>query len=164
LARNGIRQPKRKNCASVSLSESNKKIPAEQMNPSGAPSCGNIPYHARRPGGAFSIARSTAPPHSPPSPSPSPKRHAASSSGATTPIDAYVGRSPIVTVDRPIVSNAATSVVLRPTRSPKCPNSAEPIGRAKNAIANVARDASVAAVGSEGGKNNFGKTSTAAVA
>ena len=57
---------------------------------------------------------------------------------------AYVGSRPIVTVDRPIVSSAATSVVLRPTRSPKCPNSADPIGRARNAIAKVASDASVA--------------------
>jgi hypothetical protein len=45
-------------------------------------------------------------------------------------------------VDSPIVNSAATSVVLRPMRSPKCPNSAEPIGRARNAIANVASEAS----------------------
>jgi hypothetical protein len=37
-------------------------------------------------------------------------------------------------------------------------------GRAKNAIANVASEASVAEAGSVEGKNNFGKTSTAAVA
>jgi hypothetical protein len=48
-----------------------------------------------------------------------------------------------------MVSSAATSVVLRPTRSPKCPKSAEPIGRARNAIANVASDARVADAGSE---------------
>ena len=71
---------------------------------------------------------------------------------------------PITTVEMPIVSSAATSVVLRPTRSPKWPNSAEPIGRATNASANVASDASVAAVGSVLGKNSRGNTSTAAVA
>ena len=54
---------------------------------------------------------------------------------------------PISTVDTPIVSSAATSVVLRPTRSPKWPNTTEPIGRAMNAIANVANDASVAVAG-----------------
>jgi hypothetical protein len=70
----------------------------------------------------------------------------------------------MVTVDRPIVSSAATSVVLRPTRSPKWPNSAEPIGRATKAMANVASDASVAEAGSDFGKNSGGKTSTAAVA
>ena len=43
--------------------------------------------------------------------------------------------APIATVDTPIVSSAATSVVLRPTRSPKWPKSADPIGRARNAIA-----------------------------
>ena len=41
-----------------------------------------MPYHARFPGGAFSMASSTAPPHSPPSPSPWPKRQSASRSGA----------------------------------------------------------------------------------
>jgi hypothetical protein len=68
------------------------------------------------------------------------------------------------TVDRPIVNSAATSVVLRPTRSPKCPKSAEPIGRAKNAMEKVASDESVADAGSEAGKKSRGKTSTAAVA
>ena len=67
-------------------------------------------------------------------------------------------------MDTPIVSSAATSVVLRPTRSPKWPKIADPIGRVKNAIAKVASDASVAAVGSDAGKNLRGKTSTAAVA
>ena len=54
-----------------------------------------------------------------------------------------------------MVSSAATSVVLRPTRSPKWPKSAEPIGRAKNAIANVASEASVAEAGSDAGKNKL---------
>jgi hypothetical protein len=71
---------------------------------------------------------------------------------------------PMITVERPMVSKAATSVALRPTRSPKWPNSADPIGLATNASANVASEASVAAVGSVLGKNSFGNTSTAAVA
>ena len=62
------------------------------------------------------------------------------------------------------MSSAATNVVLRPMRSPKWPKSAEPMGRARNAIANVASEASVAEAGSDAGKNNLGKTSTAAVA
>ena len=69
----------------------------------------------------------------------------------------------MLTVDSPIVSSAATSVVFRPTRSPKCPNSAEPIGLATKAMPNVASDASVAAVGFDAGKKSAGKTSTAAV-
>ena len=56
------------------------------------------------------------------------------------------------TVETPIVRSAATSVVLRPMRSPKWPKSAEPIGRATKAIANVASDASVADAGSDAGK------------
>jgi hypothetical protein len=71
---------------------------------------------------------------------------------------------PITTVEIPMVSSAATSVVFRPTRSPKWPNSADPIGRARNAIANVASDASVADAGSVAAKNRRGNTSTAAVA
>src|SRR5207237_5103337 len=131
--------------------------------PIGAPSCGNIPYQARRPGGAFSIASRTAPPHSPPSPRPWPKRQIASSSGAARPIVAYVGSVPIATVEIPIVSSAATSVVLRPMRSPKWPKTAEPIGRATKAIAKVASDARTAVAGSEEGKNRRGETSTAGV-
>ena len=164
LARNGSRHPNAKNCASVSHRESNRNTPPERKNPSGAPNCGNMPYQARFPGGAFSIASSTAPPHSPPSPIPCPNRHSASSSGAATPIDRYTGSAPIATVDKPIVESAITSVVFRPTRSPKCPNSADPIGRAKNAIPNVASDASVPAPASVAGKNSRGNTSTAAVA
>ena len=70
----------------------------------------------------------------------------------------------MATVDTPIVSSAATSVVLRPIRSPKWPKSAEPIGLARKAMANVASEASVAEAGSDAGKNSLGKTSTAAVA
>ena len=79
------------------------------------------------------------------------------------PIDSYPGRSPIATVDGPIVNSAATSVALRPMRSPKWPKSAAPSGRAKKASAKVASDSKTAALGLELGKNNFGKTSTAAV-
>ena len=61
------------------------------------------------------------------------------------------------------MNSAATSVALRPTRSPKWPNSAEPIGRATNASPKVANDCSVAVVALPGGKNSVGNTSTAAV-
>jgi hypothetical protein len=67
-------------------------------------------------------------------------------------------------VDSPIVSSDATRVVLRPTRSPKCPKSAEPIGRAKKAIPKVASEDNIAVVESEAGKKRLGKTRTAAVA
>ena len=67
-------------------------------------------------------------------------------------------------VENPIVNKAATRVAFRPMRSPKCPNSADPIGRAKNAIANVASEAKIEDAGSDAGKKSFGKTMTAAVA
>ena len=138
-------------------------MPVEQKNPSGAPSCGNMPYQPSLPRGAFSVASSTAPPHSPPRPRPWPNRHSASSAGAAMPMAAYVGSRPMATVDNPIVSSAATRVALRPMRSPKWPNRAEPTGRAKNASAKVASDCSLAVCGSPAGKNSCGNTSTAAV-
>ena len=63
-----------------------------------------------------------------------------------------------------MVSNAATSVALRPIRSPKWPKTIAPKGRAKKAMEKVAKDASSAVVASLAGKNSVGKTSTAAVA
>ena len=69
----------------------------------------------------------------------------------------------MATVDGPMVISAATKVAFRPMRSPKWPNNAAPIGRAKNASAKVANDSSVAAVGLDMGKKSLGKTSTAAV-
>ena len=95
---------------------------------------------------------------------PWPKRQRASRKGAVRPMDSNVGSAPIVTVEIPMVSSAATSVVFLPIRSPKCPNSADPIGRATNAMPNVASEARVAVAGSDAGKKSRGNTSTAAVA
>ena len=81
-----MRQPQARNCASLINPVSSRKMPVEHRNPIGAPSCGNMPYQARLPGGAFSVASSTAPPHSPPSPRPWPNRHSANSSGAKMPM------------------------------------------------------------------------------
>ncbi len=88
------------------------------------------------------------------------------SAGAATsqPGVSAVGRQPISTVAMPMVSSEATSVPLRPTRSPKCPKRMDPMGRAMNATPNTANDASCATVGSSFAKKSAGKTSTAAVA
>jgi len=96
-----------------------------------------MPNQARRPSGAFSVAISAAPPHSPPSPAPCRKRSAARSHGARTPAVAYPGSAPIRVVARPIISMVATSADLRPIRSPKCPNRNEPTGRARKAMPKV---------------------------
>ncbi len=87
LARNGSRHPHAKNCASVVQCDSTRNTAPDVNSPTGAPSCGNIPYHARVFAVAFSTASSSAPPHSPPSPIPCPNRQAASITGAATPID-----------------------------------------------------------------------------
>ena len=70
----------------------------------------------------------------------------------------------MITVEMPMVRSAATSVVLRPTRSPKWPKITAPSGRAKKAIEKVANEARRAVVGSLFGKNSVGNTRTAAVA
>ena len=128
-----------KSCSDISAPKMRNE-PVARIKPIGAPNCGNMPYQARLPSGAFSVANSTAPDHSPPKPKPCPKRHNANSNGAIIPICAYVGSKPIQTVEIPMVNNAATKVALRPIRSPKCPNNAAPIGRAIKAIAKVASD------------------------
>ena len=75
-----------------------------------------------------------------------------------------MGSRPIAKVAIPIVSSEPTRVALRPTRSPKCPNSTDPRGRATNAKPKVASEASSAVVGLPFGKNRAGNTETAAVA
>ncbi len=64
-----------------------RKIPLAMMNPSGAPTWGNVPYQARLPAGAFSVATSAAPDHSPPRAKPWASRRI-SSSGANNPVEA----------------------------------------------------------------------------
>ncbi len=63
-----------------------------------------------------------------------------------------------------MISSEATSVALRPTRSPKCPNSAAPTGRATKAIAKVAKALSCCTPGAPAGKNTGPITRAVAVA
>ena len=78
-------------------------------------------------------------------------------------MEAYEGSKPIKIVDKPMVSKEATSVAFRPIRSPKCPNNADPTGRAIKARPKVANDCNMATWASDAVKNNLGNTSTAAV-
>jgi hypothetical protein len=66
-------------------------------------------------------------------------------------------------VDTPISSSDATSVALRPTRSPKWPSRAEPTGRATKAMAKVAKESSSCAASDSCGKNTGPNTRAAAV-
>ena len=83
--------------------------------------------------------------------------------GADHPTCSNVGRRPIRNVTPPMRRRVITSIDLRPIRSPKCPKTTPPIGRATKATPNVANDASVAASGFNSGKNSFGNMSAAAV-
>jgi hypothetical protein len=60
--------------------------PLAMMKPSGAPTCGKVPYQARLPTGAFSVATRAAPLHSPPRAKPWARRRMTSMNGAHQPI------------------------------------------------------------------------------
>ena len=66
------------------------------------------------------------------------------------------------TVAMPIIIIVMMSSALRPTRSPKWPNSAAPIGRAAKPTKNVENESSVPMNGSDPGKNFCGNTVAAA--
>src|ERR1700722_2792945 len=87
LAKKGTRQPQLCSCGSLKVLFNHRNTPVEHRNPSGAPSCGKQPYHACFPGGAFSVASSTAPPHSPPRPTPCPNLQSANRPAASAPMD-----------------------------------------------------------------------------
>lgn len=75
----------------------------------------------------------------------------------------YVGTQPTATVAAPVSSSEATSTGRRPCRSPMCPNSTDPSGRATNPTPNVPKAANVPASGETVGKNSGPRTSAAAV-
>ena len=106
------------NAASLVIACTSANTPVESSRPAGTPICGHEPKKPRRPFGACSTDISTAPPHSPPTPMPCAKRSTTSSIGATTPIDANVGSTPIRNVAIPMISSDSTSIDLRPMRSP----------------------------------------------
>jgi hypothetical protein len=76
---------------------------------------------------------------------------------------AVLGIRPTATVDNAMISSVATKVFLRPSRSPKCPNTTAPAGLDRNAAANVPIEAVVAIAALRCGKNTTGNTSAAAV-
>lgn len=70
----------------------------------------------------------------------------------------------MASVDPPISSSEATSVDLRPMRSPKWPNAIAPTGRAMKAMPKLMNANRVCASGDLAGKNSGPNTSAAAVA
>src|SRR6478736_5674938 len=112
--RNGTRQPQDMNASEPwpRTPLMMRKIPLAMMKPSGAPSCGNVPYQARFPAGAFSVATRAAPDHSPPSAKPCASRSTSSMRAAHQPICWNVGRHPMRKVAMPIVSSEARGGVV----------------------------------------------------
>ncbi len=163
LARNGSRQPHARN-ASCSMPATRRNASSARINPAGLPSCANDATNVRLSALACSLAISTAPPHSPPIAMPCAMRSTTSATGATAPACAYVGSRPMPTVPTAMMTSVATSAFLRPTRSPRWPNTRPPNGRANKPTANVPNDASVLKNGSPDGKNSLPKMSADAVA
>ena len=65
------------------------------------------------------------------------------------------------TVAAPMSSIAATSAALRPSRSPTCPKTIPPTGRAANPTNQVEKASRVPVKGSDSGKNSRGNTRAA---
>src|SRR5258705_146248 len=78
------------------------------------------------------------------------------------PMTSYDGVSPTAIVEAPMMNIVNTRSFFRPTRSPKWPKIAAPIGRATKPTKNVVNDSIVATNGSEPGKNFRGNTAAAA--
>ncbi len=133
LSRNGTRQPQERNASSGRVATS-VTTPADSTEPSGAPSCVKLDHRPRRDPCACSACSTTisiAPPHSPPIAMPCTTRRATSRTGAQTPIASYVGSSPMRKLPQPIRTMVSSIIDLRPIRSPKCPNTMPPSGRAR---------------------------------
>ena len=163
LNRNGSRHPHASNCAGEVNVVTARNSSCARISPAGTPTCENEPYAPRLAGGACSTAISAAPPHSPPADTPWSNRSTTSRTGAATPIWSYVGSRPTPTVAAPITRSDATSIALRPTRSPKWPHSTPPNGRARIPTPSVAKPASVPDAGESVTKNCVVNTSGTAV-
>ena len=98
--------------------------------------------------GAFSVASSAAPLHSPPRAEAWAKRmtRAGPAPRRTSRARARSGRQPIRKVAMPMVSSEATRVPLRPNLSPKWPKRIDPSGRAMKATPKTANELSSATV------------------
>ena len=139
-----MRQPQARNASGEVQVPRATKSRFAMMKPTGAPSCGKVPQMARLPFGAFSVASSAAPDHSPPRPTPWQKRRRTRNSGARTtqPGVLAVGSRPMRKVPMPMMSREAMSVFFRPMRSPKWPKMTEPRGRATKATPKIANELS----------------------
>ncbi|BBX72502.1 hypothetical protein MSHI_04080 [Mycobacterium shinjukuense] len=165
LIRNGMRHP---HCMNAGLFSpmvwfTPRKVRLVSKTATPPPTRVNMPYRPRWRAGADSALSNADPAHSPPTPSPCSNRRATRISGAAAPMAAVLGTRPTATVDTAMISSVATRVFFRPSRSPKCPNTAAPTGRDRKAVANVPIEAIVATAGPRCGKNTVGKTSAAAV-
>ena len=69
-------------------------------------------------------------------------------------MSAYVGRSPIKTVERPIAVMVTRNVYFRPMMSPRAPKMTAPNGRTRKPAAYAAKPESCTAVGFVPGKKS----------
>ncbi len=105
--------------------------------------------------GAYSAMKVEAPPYSPPVEKPWIMRKTISRIGAHRPMLAYEGIRPMHRVPAAIMIMVRARTFLRPTRSPRGPKNAPPMGRTRKATAKVAKEDSRLAVSLPPGKNTL---------
>ncbi len=129
LSQNGTRQPHDSSWSSGSWATGMKTRVAMSWPP-WVPLSVKLVKKPRRSGGACSRLIEPALACSPAAETPWRTRHSTSRTGASVPTWARVGRQPIRNVDRPISISVNTMIFLRPSRSPTCPRTSAPSGRA----------------------------------
>ena len=160
-ARNGTRHAHSRS-PSWPASEARKNASVASEMPAGGHDRMSEVMSPRRRGGANSDTIVAAPASSAPAPKPCTSRSSTSSTGAASPIAAAVGSRPMPTVATPIRITVSSIAGRRPTRSPMCPMTTPPSGRAMNPTAKVAKAASSAPIGTS--PKNSGAITTLAAA
>src|SRR5574337_151688 len=128
LRRKVTRQPHEKKAFSDTEYVTIENAALASSSPRGLAICSKEVSQPRLLSSLTSPTMSVAPPPSPPRPTPCRNLRMTRRTGAVTPMDAYVGSSPMSVVPTPMTSMVAMSVPRRPRRSPMWPNMAAPSG------------------------------------
>src|SRR5699024_10067298 len=134
---NGTRQPQANMETEPSTKVSNVTRPAPPMYPDNVPTSSPLAINQRLLSRVESAINVNAPAYSPPAEKPCTILAASSKMGAGMAMDAYEGMIPMQSVASDIMINVIARIFFRPNRSPNMPKNMPPIGRTKNATANV---------------------------
>src|SRR5690625_703019 len=134
---NGTRQPQANMVSEPSTKVSNVTRAAAPIDQDNDPTYSPLAINPRFLSGVDSAINVIAPAYSPPAEKPCTILAASSKMGAVMPMDAYEGMIPMQSVASDIMINVIARIFFRPNRSPNMPKNMPPIGRTKNATANV---------------------------